>query len=90
MGYDFSMTEKAKDYIAEKGYDKQYGARPLNRAIQKYVEDTLAEEILEDKVNEGDTVLMDYDEKKDKLFFKIKHPKKTKKTKNKDNENESV
>ncbi len=89
MGYDFSMTDKAKDYIAEKGYDKQYGARPLNRAIQKYVEDTLAEEILEDKVNEGDTVLMDYDKKNDKLFFKVKHPDK-KDEKKDENENESV
>jgi len=88
LGYDFKMTDKAKDYIAEKGYDKQYGARPLNRAIQKYVEDALAEEILEDHVNEGDTVLMDYDKKKDKLFFKITHPPKSEK-KNKD-ENESV
>jgi len=83
------MTEKAKDYIAEKGYDKQYGARPLNRAIQKYVEDALAEEILEDHVNEGDTVLMDYNTKKDKLFFKIKHPK-TKKSDKEQDENESV
>jgi len=88
LGYDFKMTEKAKDFIAEKGYDKQYGARPLNRAIQKYVEDALAEEILEDHVNEGDTVLMDFDPNKDKLFFKIKHPKK-KKDKEQD-ENESV
>jgi len=89
LGYDFKMTEKAKDYIAEKGYDKQYGARPLNRAIQKYVEDALAEEILEDHVNEGDTVLMDYNAKKDKLFFKIKHPKNKKSDKEQD-ENESV
>ena len=88
LGYDFKMTDTAKDFIAEKGYDKQYGARPLNRAIQKYVEDALAEEILEDHVNEGDTVIMDFDEKKDKLFFKIKHPKKDK-NQQKD-ENESV
>ena len=88
LGYDFKMTEKAKDFIAEKGYDKQYGARPLKRAIQKYVEDALAEEILEDHVNEGDTVLMDFNEKEEKLFFKIKHPKK-KKNEEKD-ENESV
>ena len=73
LGYNFTMTGKAKDFIAEKGYDKQYGARPLNRAIQKYVEDALAEEILDDKVNEGDTVIMDYDPQKDRLFFIIKH-----------------
>ena len=88
LGYNFKMTDKAKDFIAEKGYDKQYGARPLKRAIQKYVEDALAEEILEDHVNEGDTVLMDFDEKEEKLFFKIKHPQK-KKDKEKD-ENESI
>jgi len=75
LGYDFKMTDKAKDYIAEKGYDKQYGARPLKRAIQKYVEDLLAEEILESHIQEGDTVLMDYKKKDDKLFFKIKHSK---------------
>jgi len=83
MGYDFKMTKKAKDYIAEKGYDKQYGARPLKRAIQKYVEDTLAEEILEDHINTGDTILMDYDEKNNKLYFKIDKDKKR-------NKNESV
>jgi len=88
LGYNFSMTDKAKDFIADKGYDKQYGARPLNRAIQKYVEDALAEEILEDHVNEGDTVVMDFDKKKEKLFFKVKPD-----TKNQDkpkDENESV
>ena len=74
MGYHFNLTEKAKDFIAEKGYDKQYGARPLKRAIQKYVEDALAEEILNKEIREGDTILMDYDEKNDKLFFsQIKH-----------------
>ncbi len=89
LGYDFKMTEKAKDYIAEKGYDKQYGARPLNRAIQKYVEDALAEEILEEHVNEGDIVLMDYNSKKDKLFFKIEKQS-DKPDQSKKDENESV
>ncbi len=74
MGYHFNLTEKAKDFISEKGYDKQYGARPLKRAIQKYVEDALAEEILNKEIREGDTILMDYDDKNDKLFFsQIKH-----------------
>ena len=88
LGYNFSITEKAKDFIADKGYDKQYGARPLKRAIQKYVEDALAEEILEDHVNEGDTVIMDYNTKKGKLFFKVKHPDKDKNQEQ--DENESV
>ncbi len=82
LGYNFKMTEKAKDFIAEKGYDKQYGARPLNRAIQKYVEDALAEEILETHISEGDTVLMDFNKKDDKLFFKIDHPKNDEKEEN--------
>ncbi len=60
MGYNLELTEKAKDFLAEKGYDSQYGARPLNRAIQKYVEDSLAEEILKGSLSEGDVILVDY------------------------------
>jgi len=66
-GYELEITERAKDFIAEKGYDKQYGARPLKRAIQKYVEDKLAEEILDQHVKEGGKVVLDYDEKEDNL-----------------------
>ncbi len=81
MDYHFTLTEKAKDFIAEKGYDKQYGARPLKRAIQKYLEDALAEEILNKNVKEGDTILMDYNPKEDKLFFsKIESPDKEENT----------
>ena len=72
LGYDLVLTDKAKDYIAEKGFDKQYGARPLNRAIQKYVEDALAEEIINAKIQEGDTITMDLDAKKDELKIKVK------------------
>ncbi|WP_138433485.1 ATP-dependent Clp protease ATP-binding subunit [Winogradskyella algicola] len=72
LGYDLVLTDKAKDYIAEKGFDKQYGARPLNRAIQKYVEDALAEEIINSKIQEGDTITMDLDTKKDELKIKVK------------------
>ena len=54
LGYELTLTNKAKDFIAEKGFDKQYGARPLNRAIQKYIEDALAEEIITSKLKEGD------------------------------------
>ncbi|MDH7912561.1 ATP-dependent Clp protease ATP-binding subunit [Winogradskyella sp. SYSU M77433] len=72
LGYELELTDKAKDYIAEKGFDKQYGARPLNRAIQKYVEDALAEEIINSKIHEGDTISMDLDEKNDALKIKIK------------------
>lgn len=77
LGYELKLTDKAKDYIAEKGFDKQYGARPLNRAIQKYVEDALAEEIINSKIHEGDTITMDLDEKNDTLKIKIKSSGKT-------------
>ncbi|MFD1095839.1 ATP-dependent Clp protease ATP-binding subunit [Salegentibacter chungangensis] len=71
LGYDLSLSDKAKDFIADKGFDKQYGARPLNRAIQKYIEDALAEEIINSKVAEGDKIFMDLDEKKNELTIKV-------------------
>jgi ATP-dependent Clp protease ATP-binding subunit ClpC len=71
LGYNLSLSDKAKDYIAEKGFDKQYGARPLNRAIQKYIEDALAEEIISSNLSEGDKIYMDLDEKKNELTIKI-------------------
>ncbi|WP_111682864.1 ATP-dependent Clp protease ATP-binding subunit [Winogradskyella tangerina] len=77
LGYNLQLTDKAKDYIAEKGFDKQYGARPLNRAIQKYVEDALAEEIINAKIQEGDTITMDLDTKNDALKIKVKSSSKT-------------
>ncbi len=70
-GYELEITDAAKDFIAEKGYDKQYGARPLKRAIQKYVEDVLAEEILDMHLKEGDKVIVDYKESDKKPFVKI-------------------
>jgi ATP-dependent Clp protease ATP-binding subunit ClpC len=60
LGYVIELTDKAKDFLSEKGYDKQYGARPLNRAIQKYLEDALAEEILKGELSEGDVIIADY------------------------------
>lgn len=63
LGYNLTLTKKAKDFIAEKGFDKEYGARPLNRAIQKYIEDALAEEIITANLKEGDTIEMDVDKK---------------------------
>ncbi len=77
LGYHLTLTNKAKDYIAEKGFDKEYGARPLNRAIQKYIEDALAEEIISSKLVEGDSILMDLDEKSNELVIKIEKKKKT-------------
>ena len=71
LGYILTLTDSAKSYIAEKGFDKQYGARPLNRAIQKYIEDALAEEIITAKLKEGDKILMDLDEDKNILTIDI-------------------
>ena len=71
LGYELELTETAKDFIAEKGFDKQYGARPLKRAIQKYVEDALAEEIITSKVSEGDKIVMDLDTKSEEITITI-------------------
>ena len=67
LGYSVELTEKAKDFIAEKGYDSQYGARPLNRAIQKYLEDPVAEEILKGDLAAGDVISADYSGEGDEL-----------------------
>jgi ATP-dependent Clp protease ATP-binding subunit ClpC len=75
-----NLTDAAKDYIAEKGFDKQYGARPLKRAIQKYIEDALAEEIVNSKLEEGDSIFMDLDKKSEELTIKIKKAEKSPKT----------
>ncbi|UMB53908.1 ATP-dependent Clp protease ATP-binding subunit [Lutibacter sp. A64] len=71
LGYKLILTDEAKDYIADKGFDKQYGARPLKRAIQKYIEDALAEEIVNSKLNEGDTIFMDLNKETSELTIKI-------------------
>nr|MBP6623868.1 AAA family ATPase [Chitinophagaceae bacterium] len=62
LGFKLELTEKVKSFLSEKGYDQQFGARPLHRAIQKYLEDPLAEEILNMQVKEGDTLIADLDE----------------------------
>ena len=72
LGYTLKLSEAAKDYIADKGFDKQFGARPLKRAIQKYVEDALAEEIITSKIHEGDQIFMDLDETAQELKIEIK------------------
>jgi ATP-dependent Clp protease ATP-binding subunit ClpC len=76
LGYTLNLSDKAKAYIAEKGFDKQFGARPLKRAIQKYVEDALAEEIITSKIAEGDEIFMDLDDDATELTVKIKKAKK--------------
>ncbi len=71
LGFTLELAPAAKKYIAEKGYDQQFGARPLHRAIQKYLEDPLAEEILAQQIKEGDKVIADYSEADQKIVFKI-------------------
>ncbi len=78
LGYNLKLSDDAKDFIAEKGFDKEFGARPLKRSIQKYVEDTLAEEIIKSKLQEGDTILLAVNESKDGLNVNIKKKKQPK------------
>ena len=79
IGYSIKLTKKAKDFIAEKGYDNQYGARPLKRAIQKYLEDELAEEIIKSKIQVGDNIKVDLNKDKSKLTLSSTINKKTSK-----------
>ncbi|MDW8466250.1 MAG: hypothetical protein RML35_08780 [Chloroherpetonaceae bacterium] len=70
LGMSVQMTEAAKTFLIEKGYDSKFGARPLRRALQKYVEDPLAEELLRSRFKAGSTIEIDLDESKDKLCFR--------------------
>ncbi len=70
LGYTISFTKAAKDFLSEKGYDKKYGARPLNRAIQKYVEDLLAENVVNSSIQEGDNVTIDHKKDAETLLIK--------------------
>ena len=72
LGIHVEITEKAKDFIADKGYDQQFGARPLHRAIQKYLEDPLAEEILNMSIKPGDVMIADLNKEEQKIFFSLK------------------
>ena len=73
LGYQLELTQEALDFIADKGFDKQYGARPLKRAIQKYVEDLLAEEIINGNIHEHDVLLMDKIKDEEALKVTIKN-----------------
>ena len=77
LGYELELTNTAKDFIADKGFDKQYGARPLKRAIQKYVEDALAEEIITSKLKEGDKIIMDLNNDTKEITIKIEKAEKS-------------
>ncbi len=78
LGLNLVLTDAAKEFIADKGYDIQFGARPLHRAIQKYIEDPLAEEILNHSVKEGDTLVGDLDKDKSVLTFTLQKKEKEK------------
>ena len=72
LGYKIEISNSARDYITEKGYDSKYGARPLNRAIQKYVEDLVAENVVNNSIVEGDKILIDKNKKQDNLELIVK------------------
>ncbi|MEI6651712.1 MAG: ATP-dependent Clp protease ATP-binding subunit [Chlorobiaceae bacterium] len=69
MGIEVQIDEKAKEFLVDKGYDQKYGARPLKRALQKYVEDPLAEEMLKGRFSEGSTIRIVFDETENELRF---------------------
>lgn len=71
LGYNVEITTDAKEFIADKGYDVQFGARPLKRALQKYIEDEMAEMILRTGIKEGETVLVDFDNEKKEIVMKV-------------------
>jgi ATP-dependent Clp protease ATP-binding subunit ClpC len=75
LGYTLKITDNAKEFIIEKGFDPNYGARPLKRAIQKYIEDPLAEEMIKGEASEGDEIEVDYDKAADKIVVNIQKPK---------------
>ncbi|OUV69537.1 MAG: Clp protease ClpC [Flavobacteriales bacterium TMED123] len=79
LGYNITISEKAKDFVAEKGFDVQFGARPLKRAIQKYIEDPLAEDIINANLKEGDSIKLGVNKDKSALKVSIVKPKKAKK-----------
>ncbi len=81
LGFSMELTEPAKNFIADKGYDAQFGARPLHRAIQKYLEDPLAEEILNMNIKNGDIMIADLDTPNEKITFTLKEEGKKKEKK---------
>jgi ATP-dependent Clp protease ATP-binding subunit ClpC len=81
LGFSLEITAEAKDFIADKGYDVQFGARPLHRAIQKYLEDPLAEEILNMNVKNGDVLIADLDKANGKIVFSLKEVEKPEESK---------
>ena len=81
LEFDLTLTDSAREYIAEKGYDPQYGARPLKRAIQKYIEDPITEEILSSNPDKNSNLELDYNKDEEKMIVNVKKAKRSKKTK---------
>ena len=73
LGYTLELTDAAKDFVATKGYDVQFGARPLRRAIQKYIEDEMAELIIRASVGEGSTIVIDFDANEQRIVSSTKN-----------------
>ena len=71
LGYNLKLTKSIKDYLVTVGYEEEYGARPLNRAIQKHVEDPISEEVLKGNVKEGETIVLSYSKVKDKVEVRV-------------------
>ena len=84
LGYDIVLTDAAKEFIADKGYDSNFGARPLKRAIQKYLEDPIAEEILKGELVEGDVMEVDYIKETEEIKISGKAPGKKKREEKKE------
>ena len=73
LGYQINISDNAKDFIAEKGFDIKYGARPLNRAIQKHIEDLVAEHVVTNSIKEGDLIYINKNKKEDSLQLDVNH-----------------
>jgi len=77
LGLNLSFDQSAKEFLTDKGFDQKYGARPLRRALQKYVEDPMAESILNDEIGEGDTIEITHEGDEDELSFEVVHSEPT-------------
>ena len=83
LGYKLKLTDEAKEFLTDRGYDSNFGARPLKRAIQKFIEDPMAEEIIKNNLSEGDEIDVDYNKEKDLIIVNTQKPK-SKKNKKED------
>ncbi len=90
LGYKIEITKQAKDYVADKGFDTQFGARPLKRSIQKHVEDPMAEAIIKHSVKGGDLLKVEYDKENDTIQINVKRSKQGKQEKVKTDDNEKL